>query len=143
LPCPLCGGNLGGAINTPGWSSKIGEDEHDDERQDEKDIIDKENWYSFWLYAGAVWILCLGVLPLLLYMAIRIGIGISGSSAPPESLFRAGARAWIPLGLACWIAFALANLQSMMTFLLQSLIQEKDGELRSPNITLWLTLQQY
>jgi hypothetical protein len=23
MPCPLCGGNLGGAINTPGWSWKI------------------------------------------------------------------------------------------------------------------------
>ena len=85
------------------------------------DIIDKQNWLSFWIYGGAVWAVCLGVLPLLFYTVTRIGNRISGASLPAGPMFRAGAAAFVPLGLSCWIAFALANLLSMMTFLLQSI----------------------
>ncbi len=85
------------------------------------DIVDKENWGTFSVYAVAVWVACLGVLPLLWYLLARMGLRISGSPLAPAVQFRATTTALIPIGLACWIAFALATLLSMMTFLLQSL----------------------
>jgi heme/copper-type cytochrome/quinol oxidase subunit 2 len=85
------------------------------------DIVDKQNWGSFWVYALVVWTVCLGVLPLLWYLLTRAGIALSGSPLGVKTQFLATSAALIPLGLACWIAFALATLLSMMTFLLQSL----------------------
>ncbi|HYK89209.1 MAG TPA: 4Fe-4S binding protein [Acidobacteriota bacterium] len=85
------------------------------------DIVDKQNWNTFAVYAVTVWTVCLGVLPLLLYLLTRVGVLIAGSGLQPAMLFRACSAALIPLGLSGWIAFALATLLSMMTFVLQSL----------------------
>jgi hypothetical protein len=85
------------------------------------DIVDKRNWGTFSAYALAVWVACLGVLPLLWYLLTRIGVGIGRSNRLPGTQFRATSAALIPIGLACWIAFALATVLSMTTFLLQSL----------------------
>ena len=85
------------------------------------DIVDKQNWRTFWAYGIFVWAVCLGALPLLLYLLTRIGINISRSRLQAGPLFRACSAALVPLGLSCWIAFALAMLLSMMTFVLQSL----------------------
>ena len=85
------------------------------------DIIDKKNWGTFSVYALVVWAVCLGVLPLLWYLLTRIGIGIGRSTLDANTQFRVTSVALIPIGLACWIAFALATVLSMMTFLLQSL----------------------
>jgi polyferredoxin len=85
------------------------------------DLLDKQNWRSFGVYALAVWVVCLGVLPALWYLLTRIGIGIGRSDLDRKAQFRATTAALIPLGLSCWMAFALATLLSMMTFLLQSL----------------------
>ena len=38
------------------------------------DIVDKQNWGTFSVYAVVVWVVCLGVLPLLWYLLTRIGI---------------------------------------------------------------------
>jgi hypothetical protein len=54
-------------------------------------------------------------------MLTRAGIRISKMNRAPGTQFRATSAALIPIGLACWIAFALATVLSMMTFLLQSL----------------------
>jgi len=72
------------------------------------DLIDKGNWGSFVVYALVVWVVCLGLLPLLWYL-------LTGAQ------FRASSASLVPLGMAFWIAFALATVLSMMTFLLQSL----------------------
>lgn len=85
------------------------------------DIVDKGNWGTFALYAVAVWVACLGVLPFLWYLLTRAGIAISGSTLVSKLQFRATSAALIPIGLACWISFALATVLSMMTFVLQSL----------------------
>jgi polyferredoxin len=85
------------------------------------DIVDKQHWGTFAVYSLVVWVVCLGVLPLLWYLLTRIGIGISRSTLVSNTQFRATSAALIPIGLACWIAFALATVLSMMTFLLQSL----------------------
>jgi hypothetical protein len=48
-------------------------------------------------------------------------MGLGRSTTVAEVQFRETTAALIPIGLACWIAFALATVLSMMTFLLQSL----------------------
>jgi polyferredoxin len=85
------------------------------------DIVDKQNWRTFWAYGIILWVVCLGALPFLLYRLTKLGLYVSKSRLHAGSLFRACSAALIPLGLSCWIAFALAMVLSMMTFVLQSL----------------------
>lgn len=85
------------------------------------DLVDKQHWSSFAVYAAAVWVVCLGVLPGLWYLLTRIGSALGRSTVAAGAQFRATTAALIPIGLACWIAFALATTLSMMTFVLQSL----------------------
>ena len=85
------------------------------------DIVDKGRWASFSIYAVAVWTACLGILPLAWFLLTRAGIAIGRPARPAMAQFRATTAALIPIGLACWMAFALATLSSMMTFVLQSL----------------------
>jgi polyferredoxin len=92
-----------------------------DKVRDWIDIVDKKHWGTFTVYALVVWIVCLGVLPLLWYLLTRAGIAIGAPSLAPKLQFRTTTAALIPIGLGCWIAFALATAFSMMTFVLQSL----------------------
>jgi len=85
------------------------------------DLVDKQHWATFGVYAAAVWAGCLGVLPLLWYMLTRVGLAASKSNRMPGAQFRASSAALVPIGLGCWMAFALATVLSMMTFVLQSL----------------------
>ena len=85
------------------------------------DIVDKGHWGTFAVYAVAVWTVCLGVLPLLWYLLTKLGLAIGRSKLAASTQFRTTTAALIPIGLACWIAFALATSLSMMTFVLQSL----------------------
>ena len=85
------------------------------------DIVDKGHWGTFWVYAAAVWAGCLGVLPAVWYALTRAGVLMGGSKRKPADLFRSTTASLIPLGMACWMAFALATVLSMMTFVLQSL----------------------
>jgi polyferredoxin len=92
-----------------------------DKIRDWTDIIDKQNWGTFSVYAAAVWVACLGVLPLLWYSLTRLGVALGKFTLDARIQFRATTAALIPIGLGCWIAFALATLLSMMTFVMQSL----------------------
>jgi hypothetical protein len=109
------------------------------------DIVDKRNWGTFWLYSGAIWGLCLGILPLLLYLLTQLGRVLSGARLRSGVLFRACSAALVPMGLSCWMAFALAMLSSMWTFLLQSLSDPFNwgwdllGRAGSPWHILWST----
>jgi hypothetical protein len=72
------------------------------------DIVDKQNWRTFWAYAFIVWVGCLVVLPCLIYLLTKLGLCFSQSSIPAGSLFRACSSALVPLGLSwrtlqfCW-----------------------------------------
>jgi polyferredoxin len=105
LACLYCFVNLGAWDSIRDWT----------------DLIDKRNWGTFAVYALVVWAVCLGVLPLLWYLLTLTGITVSKSDFDVKSQFRATSAALIPIGLACWIAFAVATVLSMMTFMLQSL----------------------
>ena len=92
-----------------------------DKVRDWIDIVDKGRWGTFSVYALVVWVTCLGVLPLIWYLLTRAGVAIGKSAVAPKIQFRSTTAALIPIGLGCWIAFALATVLSMMTFVLQSL----------------------
>jgi hypothetical protein len=89
--------------------------------RDWTDILDKGNWGTFGVYALAVWAGCLGALPLMWYLLTKAGIAIGGLRMEAGGQFRATTASLVPIGLGCWIAFALATFLSMATFLLQSL----------------------
>ncbi len=89
--------------------------------RDWTDVVDKQNWRTFWAYGLVLWTVCLGMLPLLLYLSTRLGLLLSHSRQSAGSVFRACSAAIVPLGLSCWMAFALAILLSMLTFVFQSL----------------------
>lgn len=91
-----------------------------DKIRDWIDIVDKQRWGTFSIYAAAVWVTCLGVLPLAWYLLTRMGLAITRSTTVAKVQFRVTSAALIPIGLGCWIAFALATLLSMITFVLQS-----------------------
>jgi hypothetical protein len=105
LACLYCFMNLGAWDGIRRWT----------------DIVDQKNWATFLVYALIVWTVCLGMLPLLWYGLTKAGIAMSGSGAEAGTQFRESTAALVPIGLGCWIAFALATLLSMMTFVLQSL----------------------
>ena len=105
LACLYCIVNLGACDRIRDWI----------------DLVDKKHWGTFSVYALVVWVVCLGVLPLVWYLLTRAGMGIGRSTTVANVQFRETTAALIPIGLACWIAFALATVLSMMTFLLQSL----------------------
>lgn len=85
------------------------------------DIVDRKNWGPFGIYSLVVWSVCLGALPLLFYALTEAGVRTSRLRLHAGAQFRACSAALVPLGLSCWMAFALAMLFSMATFLLQSL----------------------
>jgi hypothetical protein len=92
-----------------------------DKIRDWIDLADNHHWGTFTLYALALWALCLGLLPLTWHMLTRAGKALGKVPMTTGLLFRSTTAALIPLGLACWIAFALATVLEMMTFVLQSL----------------------
>ncbi len=92
-----------------------------DRVRDGLDIVDRMNWRSFGLYAAGMWVLCLGVLPLVLFLLTKIGAWASQSPVPSGELFRTSSASFMPIGLSCWMAFAFSMLSSMATFVLQSL----------------------
>jgi hypothetical protein len=85
------------------------------------DLVDQQHWGTFSIYALTVWVVCLGILPLTWYLLTKAGVAFSKSPFAAKTQFRATTAALIPMGLGCWIAFALATVLSMMTFVLQSL----------------------
>jgi hypothetical protein len=85
------------------------------------DIVDKHHWGTFAAFGLIVWTVCLGVLPLLWYLLTGMGIAAGRWTTPVGVQFRATSAALIPIGLACWMAFALATALSMATFVMQSL----------------------
>jgi hypothetical protein len=92
-----------------------------DRIRDWVDLVDKGNWGTFVIFAGVVWTVCLGALPAMWYLLTRGGIALTGMALNVRQQFLSTTAALIPMGLACWIAFALATFLAMWTFAGQSL----------------------
>ncbi len=93
--------------------------------RDYVNILDKENWHLFAVFAAVVWGFALLGLPALVALVAWLGWGVvkkqSESNPPFREVFLACASTLLPLGFALWVAFVVQMLMVNFTFVLQSL----------------------
>ena len=89
--------------------------------RDYVNIIDKDNWRLFGIYALMVWILTILIIPGIFYSLSFTGIKISDIKVPVKKAFMLFAGALLPLGLAMWIAFVIPMFFVNITFIFQSI----------------------
>jgi hypothetical protein len=85
------------------------------------DLIDKRNYGLFVMYAAGLWLIALGLLPMLIKLLTGIGRHLSGISRPIAELYPRNVSPLIPMGLFLWIAFALPMLLIQGSFVLSTL----------------------
>lgn len=83
-------------------------------------ILDKENWQLFGIYALIVWSLALVIVPSIIYGLAVAGKKLSRVEVSSNSIFLTAAGALLPLGLMLWIAFVVPMLFVNVTFIIQS-----------------------
>lgn len=85
-------------------------------------ILDKGNWGPFGVYTAVVWVLCLGVVPGLIWLAAALGRRLARPmQITSRQIAVQSTVALVPLGLMLWIAFVIPMLLVNATFLIQSL----------------------
>jgi hypothetical protein len=85
------------------------------------DLVDKGNWGLFAIYATGLWLIALGLLPMLLKILTGLGRHLSGTTNPIAELYPPNVSPLIPIGLCLWIAFALPMLLVQGSFVLSTL----------------------
>jgi hypothetical protein len=88
--------------------------------RDYVNILDKQNWDLFGLYAVIMWGLVLIIIPALIWLLSIAGSRITGNASSVRSVFMEYSGALLPLGLLIWIAFVIPMLFVNVTFILQS-----------------------
>lgn len=89
--------------------------------RDYVNILDKQNWDLFGIYALILWSIVLVVLPGIVYLLALIGSGSSRGAFSVREVFLSYAGALLPMGLFIWIAFVTQMLFVNITFIMQSL----------------------
>lgn len=89
--------------------------------RDHVNIIDKNNWGLFAIYAAIYWTAVLAVVPAILYTGALAGKKFSGTFISLKQLFFSFSGAILPLGMTIWIAFVIPMLFVNVTFIGQSL----------------------
>ncbi len=89
--------------------------------RDYVNIIDKQNWGLFIIYALVMWTSVLAVVPGILYLLSAIGKKISAVSYDTTSIFKIYAGVLLPFALLMWIAFVIPMLFVNVTFIMQSI----------------------
>jgi len=89
--------------------------------RDMVDIVDKGNWHLFAVYSATLWMVALGLMPLLLLLLSWIGTSLSGTTSSVRTMFVRDASALVPMGLFVWIAFAIPMLMVNGSFVLSTL----------------------
>lgn len=89
--------------------------------RDYVNIIDKDNWGLFALYAAALWSTALVLFPLMMFTVTMISRAMSRTTRRSFDLMVASCGALLPLGLTIWVAFVLQMFFVNVTFLEQSL----------------------
>jgi len=84
-------------------------------------ILDKQNWGLFGIYAVIVWVLALIIMPGIIYLLAYSGLKISKIQIGRREVFLALSGAMLPLGLMLWIAFVIPMLFVNVTFIIQSI----------------------
>jgi len=76
--------------------------------RDMVNIVDKNNWALFGVYAVVLWALALGLVPSLVALSAWLGRRVARVDRGLKEMFALNASAFVPMGLSVWIAFALA-----------------------------------
>jgi len=88
--------------------------------RDYVNIMDKQNWDLFGLYAIILWTSVLIIIPAIVYLLSWSGGKISKTSIGTKEIFLAFAGSLLPLGLMLWISFVIPMLITNVTFVLQA-----------------------
>lgn len=88
--------------------------------RDYVNIMDKQNWGLFGIYALIVWTVSLVLVPGILYLLSIISGKIAETKINVKQIFLNYAGALLPLGLLLWIAFVIPMLFVNKTFIMQS-----------------------
>ena len=89
--------------------------------RDYVNIMDKQNWGMFLIFALMLWTSVLIVIPALMYLLSDIGKRFSKNTISTKEVFMVSSAALLPMGLMLWIAFVIPMLFVNKTFILQSL----------------------
>ena len=90
--------------------------------RDMVNVVDKTDWVQFGLYAAVLWMLALGVVPLLFWLFTSLGIMLTGSKdTTTGTAFKQTMPAILPLGIAIWAVFFIETFMSNFTFVLLTL----------------------
>jgi hypothetical protein len=85
-------------------------------------VVDKTDWAQFGLYAVVLWMLALGVVPLLYWLLTSLGlILIRKNEMTTGTAFKKTMPAILPLGVAMWAIFFIETLMSNFTFVVMTL----------------------
>jgi polyferredoxin len=88
--------------------------------RDTIDVVDRGNWGNLALYALIIWVICLGVVPGIVWLLAQLGARATGSDTSPREAFVLSAAAFVPIGAALWMAFAISVFSTLFTFVLQT-----------------------
>jgi len=90
--------------------------------RDMVNVVDKTDWGQFGLYAAVLWVLALGVMPLLFWLLTSLGLMLTRQpEVTTASVFQQTMPAVLPLGIAMWAVFFVETLMSNFTFVLMTL----------------------
>jgi polyferredoxin len=85
-------------------------------------VVDKADWSQFGLYAVVLWMLALGVLPLLFWLLTSLGLMLGcQNEVETGTAFKATMPAVLPLGIAMWAVFFADTVMTNFTFVLMTL----------------------
>ena len=83
-------------------------------------ILDKNNWGAFGLYAAALWLMALAVVPGLVFGLAWLG-GRLAAKGNAREMFVSSSPALVSVGLMLWMAFVISMLFVNVSFVAQSL----------------------
>jgi hypothetical protein len=90
--------------------------------RDMMNVVDKADLGQFGLYAATLWLLALGVMPLLFWLLTSLGLTLARQTGVQTgAAFRWTMPAILPLGIAMWAVFFVDTIMSNLTFLLFTL----------------------
>lgn len=88
--------------------------------RDYVNILDKDNWGLFGIYALILWTLVLVIVPSIIYLLAYAGSKISKTEMTVKKIFLAHTGVLLPLSILLWIAFVIPMLFVNVTFIMQS-----------------------
>ena len=89
--------------------------------RDYVNIMDKQNWGLFGIFAIIVWTSVLILVPAILYLLSYLSKLLSNNRIPSKDIFLASSSSLLPLGLMLWIAFVIPMLFVNKTFIFQAI----------------------